>query len=132
MTQCSCLMLMTEYLVMCLIWWMNYCELHEVQSCLCLCDRWMRHRNLYHPVKLQNFLLRPLVSLISLSMQHSTSLIRSVVTQLAIFVVLTLSITGAWATYTSITTGSIATGQPVNAALMQQIKDNLDDLDARI
>jgi hypothetical protein len=65
-------------------------------------------------------------------MQHSTSLIRSVVTQLAIFVVLTLSITGAWATYTSITAGSIATGQPVNAALMQQIKDNLDDLDARV
>lgn len=65
-------------------------------------------------------------------MQHSHSLVRSVLTQLAIFIVLTLSITGAWATYTSITAGSIATGQPVNAALMQQIKDNLDDLNARV
>jgi hypothetical protein len=65
-------------------------------------------------------------------MQHSSSIIRSVATQLAIFIVLTLSITGAWATYTSITAGSIATGQPVNAALMQQIKDNLDDLNARV
>jgi hypothetical protein len=65
-------------------------------------------------------------------MQHSHSLIRSVLSQLAIFVVLTLSITGAWATYTGITAGSIATGQPVSAALMQQIKDNLDDLNTRI
>jgi hypothetical protein len=38
----------------------------------------------------------------------------------------------AYATYTTISPASIASGQPVSTSLMQQIKDNLDDLNSRV
>ena len=59
-------------------------------------------------------------------------LMANIALQIVSLVILMGLISVAYAAYTTITPASIATGQPVSQSLMQQIKDNLDDLNDRI
>jgi hypothetical protein len=59
-------------------------------------------------------------------------LMANMVLQIVSLMILMGLISVAYAAYTTITPASIATGQPVSQSLMQSIKANLDDLDARI
>lgn len=64
--------------------------------------------------------------------RYIRTLIKNIVLQGISFIVLAWLVSVAYATYTTIAPSSIATGQPVSVALMQQIKDNLDDLNTRV
>lgn len=59
-------------------------------------------------------------------------LIRSILVQTIAFIIVIYGISMVYSAYTSLSAWQIATGQPVSNTLMQQIKDNLDDLNNRI
>ncbi len=64
--------------------------------------------------------------------RHSRTLAKNILLQIISFSILIWLVSVAYAAYTTIAPSSITAGQPVSVALMQQIKDNLDDLNTRV
>ncbi len=71
-------------------------------------------------------------SLIRLTLKYTKTLIKNITLQIISLLCLLSLISIGYAAYTTIAPSSILSGQPVSVALMQQIKDNLDDLNMRI